>query len=544
LAQIISNPQELHPLKTPRGFGADIEAVDTWIANLPLANVGETCRLVFNFLVELNTMELPLQQRFKVLELLHRPNHYLSGALKRHFVGAPFPLSAKANKAAALLQGIQLEAATGYQSIADELLNRDNLHQDFTLLATSLHHALYYLGQGLLTTYQMYRPARPGLWRNIHRLYDASERKGLQASIVKDLGQGRNQATSIEAQYKQILLLALADPHHLSHADMDQVYALLHQWWAPQCRLYPLHVDEPSDAYIVDLESDAPPRYLAKNVTPRTATCRLLDTAALIDTLHGLLPQNPPEFLTQGPALRSKQSDAQWRTLLQRLLTAWGMTSKRGFSRFKKTTGYIELVYGFGAIHQCLNAPAALATENKSSFGHHLAPRADTKRQTSGSSTAADEGQLYSVTALNESAGGACLKWKEASPGKIRVGELLAIRHGHRPGQGWDVAVIRWFKTRSDRSVEFGIQLLAPDAVPVAVRLCNEEQSVHDHLKSLYLPPLKATRQPASLIVPAFLFHVNDIVSVKMEHRELRLRLVKPLESNRIYSRFQFSPLT
>ncbi len=259
--------------------------------------------------------------------------------------------------------------------------------------------------------------------------------------------------------------------------------------------------------------------------------------------MHGLLPQKPPEFLIQAPTLRSKQPDTQWRTLLQHLLTAWGMSSKRCFSRFQETTENIELAYGFGAIHQCLNAPAALATENKSSFGHHLAARPGNKRRTPGSSTAALDGQLYSITALNVGAGGACLKWEEASPGKMRIGELLAVRHGHRSGQGWDIAVIRWLKMRSDRSMEFGIQLLAPDAAPVAVRLCSEEESNHDYLKGLYLPQLKATRQPASLIVPAFLYHVKDIVSVRMEHREVRLRLVETLESNRIYSRFQFSSL-
>ncbi len=541
MPRITTNPPKPQPQRAPVSFDTRIEAVETWVANLPLVNVGETCRLVFNALTELNTMELPPQQRFKVLELFRRPNRYLRDALKRHFVGASFPLSTKATKAAALLYGVQLETAKGYQRIADELLNVDNLRQDFTLLAAGLHRALYYLGQGLLTTYQVYRPASPDLWRNIHHLYDASERKGLQASAVKEPYR-HDRETTIEAQYKQILLLALADPHHLPQADMAQVYVLLEQW-APQCRLYPPHVAEPSNVSIVDLESDAPPCHLVHSAAPRNTTSRLLDTSTLIHTLRGLLPQTPPEILTQRQALRSETPDAQWRILLQRLLTAWGMTSKRGFSRSVGTAENIELIYGISAIHQCLNGSDALVTENKSSFGHHPARRAGKEKQPLHSPAAANEGLPQSGTVLNESAGGACLKWKAANPGKIRVGELLAIRHDQRHSQGWDVAVIRWLKTLSDHTVEFGIQLLAPDAIPIAVRLCNEEEPDHDYLKSLYLPELKATRQPASLIVPAFLYHVNDIVSLKMEHRELRLRLVKALESNRVYSRFQFAPL-
>lgn len=535
MPQISMNPPEPQPRKQAEGFDANIEAVEAWIAGLPLANVSETCRLVFNALAEVNLMALPRQQRFRVLELFRRPAHYLGDALQRQFVGASFPPPAKTHKAAALLHGIQLEMAKGYRCISDELLTLDSLRQDFPLLAAALHRALYYLGQTLLTTYQVYRPAAPGLWRHIHDLYDTAERKGLQASPVKDPYRRHAVETSIEAQYKRILLLALADPYHLSQTDMSQVYDLLEQW-APACRLYPVNpFDEPPHAGIVDLEGDAPPAYLVYSTVRRSATCRLLDTTALLEPLRTLMSSTSTAPPAPETAQRGALSGALWKTLLQHLLTAWGMTAKRGYSRVPGAAEGAELVYGLGAIHQCLNGGAA-EPENRSSFGHHpLRSRAET--------TAANESPPLSCTILNESAGGACLKWRQAEPGKLRVGELVAIRYGRQPAQGWGVAALRWIKSLGEHGVEFGIQLLAPDAIPIAVRLSNGEASEHDYLKSLYLPAMDATGQAANLIVPAFLYHSGDIVSLKMEHREQPLRLTKALESNHIYSRFRFTPL-
>lgn len=542
MPQIIINP-EPQPRKTLNAFDTRTDAVEAWIANLPLADVGETRGLVFNALAEMNAEDLPNRQRFKALELFRSPIKYLGDALERYFVGSSFPLSPKANRAATLLHDIQLETAKGYRCISDELLKVDNLRQDFELLTASLHHASHYLGQCLLIAYQVYRPATPGLWSDIHRLYDAAERKGLQSSIVKDPRQQHNQKTTIEAQYKRILLLALANPNHLPQADMALVYAQLEQW-APQCRLYPAtHFDEPPSVCVVDLESDAPPSYLVYSTIPPSATCRLLDTTGLIDTLRGLLPQSPSEPPKQPPDPREQQAAVLWKPLLQRLLNAWGMTSKRRFARSKADTETVELVFGLSAAHQLLNNRSTMDADHTIGHSHPPAARIHEKATATKGPSAAKKVIIYSSAILNESADGSCLKWKAADTDKMRVAELLMIRHRH-PGQPWVVAVIRWLKTLNDGTVEFGIQLIAPDAIPVAVRPYSEEKSAHDYLKGLFLPELKATRQPASLIVPAFLYRADDILSLEMDQQEHHLQLVKAMESNRVFSRFQFSPTT
>jgi hypothetical protein len=542
MPRIFMNPSESLSETRPTTFDARIPAVEIWIAGLPLANVHETCRLVLNALSEINTKELLLHQHFKVLELFRSPILYLSDALKRQFINASIPFSPKVNKVSSLLHSIQLEMAKGYRCISDELQDVDNLHQDFLQLATSFHRGLYFLGQALLTSYQTYSPALPHLWSTIHQIYAAAERKGLQTSLVKDLYEQHSQETTVEAQYKQILLLALADPNHLSQAAMAQVYSLLDQW-APLCRLSPVDlVDESLNNYVVDLEGDSPPAYLIFSAAPHNASCRFLDTTVLIQTLRALLPNNPPEFPKPETQPLGQQTDILWKDLLRHLLANWGMATKRGFTRLRRKIEPIELVFGLSSCHQLLGE-ASIANHN-ASFTHRSPTRTLGKIASFGESSSTHGVVTHNCALLNESANGACIKWQASDSGKMRVGELLALCNSNPPGQAWGIAVIRWLKTLGDRSVEFGIQLLAPDAIPVAVRLYSEEETGRDYLNSLLLPEIKATRRPASLIVPAFLYHVDDVVSLRKDNQEHRLRLINTLETNRIFSCFQFSQVS
>jgi hypothetical protein len=404
---------------------------------------------------------------------------------------------------------------------------------------------LYYLGESILTTYQVYRPVARGLWNNIHQTYEAAERKGLQASTVKDPHQRHNRETSIEAQYKQILLLAMANPNHLPQADIALVYTLSAKW-ADQCRLYPAaHFDEPRGNSIVNLESDSPPSYVEYCGDPQYSACRLLDTSGLIHVLHRSIPQSTPELPKPSPKSGGQRAPELRKELLLSLIKAWGATTKRGFSRSTGDLETVELVFGLTASHHILNNHSPMADDNAGtiSFNQRQASRIEGKGMASKSRSTANIAKLHCCEILNESADGACLKWKNADISKVRVGELLTIRRSPNATHLHGIAVVRWLKTLNDSSIEFGIQLIVPEAVPAAVRHYDEEDSERDYLKILYLPELKAIRQPASLIVPAFLYSADDIVSLKMDQDELRLQLEKVIDSNPIFSRFQFSTI-
>lgn len=521
-----------------------IHEVESWIETLPLANVGEAYHRVLGALLKLNDSALPGQERFEALELFRRPIHYLSDALNHHFVGTSFPLPLRSRGIAAQLYDLHAEMARGYQGISGELLDLNTLRQDFMRLATSMHRSLYYLGQGLLTSYQVYESCSADCWRRIHRIYEAAERKGVQSSVVKDPYRRNKQETSVEEQYKQILLLALANPFRYSQADMVWIYTLL-EHWTSQCRFHPAnHFDELQYACLVDLASDEAPSYIAYSAVPHPQTCRLLDTSALIQSLLNSFPRSPDEFPKQASGSGAAQTTILWRDLLHALIAAWGLTTKRRFSRMQPKTTTVGINLGLSTIHQLIdNMDSRPANE---AVGIDERPAAPNMRKTAstGRSTAV-HGNTYLCEVINESADGSRLKWHNANKGRIRVGELIAIRHAQESGETPGIAVIRWLKNTSRHTVEFGIQLLSPDAISISIRLyhAKDQEPDQDYLQGLYIPEFKPTRQPASLILPAFLYHADDIVSLIMDHQEHCLRLVKAIETTQGFSRFHFASM-
>ncbi len=499
------------------------DSAEEWVAALPLANLGETCRLIFASLTQMNSTDASATQRFKALEPLRAPVHYLRDALRRRYTGVAFPLPEKAHRIAQLLREIQLEIAEGYQRVATQILAQNGLRQDLDTLISALHRALYYHGQALLTSYELYEEVGGQRWQEIYTLYLEAERKSLHLGVVKDAFKQGDNHTSVSDMFKQILLLALADPHRLTQHEMSTVYTLLEKW-AGQCQLYSVtDFNEPPGMFVVDLSSDTPPTYLLYNSVQAHASTRLLDTTALSHGLRGLLAQaNQDISLASARNNHDLKEIALSRELLKRLLLSWGYTSKRGFSRSEQATTR-AITFGLSASHEAVYP--------------HLINNVRPFQ-------AARNNPKVTCQIINESANGTCLRWDAGNAALARVGELIAVYHSDGGVETVGIAVIRWLKCHGDGNVDFGVQMLVPSATPVTVRLSDAREVDRDYLKALLLPALPRDEVGETLLTPAFLYRPGDIVSVNTEQGERRYRLVRAVEGTQAYTRFQFAPLT
>jgi hypothetical protein len=542
-------PQTVSKLPEYRQGGADNLAslrayeVASWIETLPLADINETRHLVSTALPTLNDEDVSAQARFEALELFREPVQYLNDALKQPLIGAAFPLTRKASLYASQRYDLHMIMAGGYQSISDELLDLSTLRQDFTLLSTSLQRALHYLGQGLLASYQTYESCGADCWGRIHRIYAAAERKGVQSSVIREPRRhGEKPDATVEEQYKRILLLALANPYRYSQADMARIYSLLEQW-SPQCRLYPAdHVNELQNAGLVDLASDEGPSYIAYGTVPHPETHRVLDTSTLIHSLLNSIPDDSAQQTLEAGALQTTSMSE--RELLRSLITAWGMTTKRRFSRIRPETAKLGVSLGLSAVHSLIDKLGSRLPDNAVVPNDRQAA-ADTQKTVSSGISISIDGETHACEVINESPEGVRLRWHGADRGKIRVGELIAIAHLPESGEMPGIAAIRWLKTTNGNTVEFGVQLLSPDATPITIRLygAKHHRSKHDYLRGLYIPEFKAARQAASLILPAFLYRSDDIVSLIIDGEEHCLQLQKTVETTQGFSRFHFAAM-
>jgi hypothetical protein len=231
---------------TPKSgsFDSKPASVKKWIDALPMANIGETTKLLFEALSDLNHQDIPVQQRFKTLELLRKPVHFVNERMKKHFVGHPLPLDPKNLKIAHLSREMSHALATGYKVLVMEQIAGIG-RKDKKLLITAIHRAIKLLTSVLLKAYQVYEPYPDCVWLEIHSLYRYAEDNRLHNSKVSDDYRLERNPSSIADTYKQILLLALACPYRLRHGEVEGIYLALEDW-AAFCTLQP--IDESSSA--------------------------------------------------------------------------------------------------------------------------------------------------------------------------------------------------------------------------------------------------------------------------------------------------------
>lgn len=367
-----ANPAQAHPLK-----------VKEWLDNLPLENNGETARLVYQELTTLNRSTIPAQHRLQILEFFRAPVQHVTAELKKHYLGAPLPLTGTHLKAAHLSRELHMEMASGYKIIIDNLITNN---ATASMMLIHLHRAISYLGRVVLTSYQMYATCPPTVWHDIHQIYRYAEQKKLHESPMEDHENPVSGSRSIGAIYKQCLLLALTNPYQLSQEGITDIYMALSGDW-PLYSGFTL-IAEPhtvSGAFIVNLARDEPPSALAYGKDSQMELCSALDTTDLVDYLHQLangVPEQPiPGSLTETTVPRAP---ALAPGLLRWLISAWGIVSRRTFPRLRKT-GAFNVAIGLQAAYHFAVPATAQAAEGRAMQGHTAALAAGTSGTGGGS---------------------------------------------------------------------------------------------------------------------------------------------------------------
>ena len=108
----------------PKGqpFYLNEKGVSEWSESLPVANIGETSRQLFQALREFNRTLMPYKKRLMSAEKFREPVSYVGSSLSRHFVDVSFPLTEKAHKIAILNRELNSGLATAFKCVAMDVL--------------------------------------------------------------------------------------------------------------------------------------------------------------------------------------------------------------------------------------------------------------------------------------------------------------------------------------------------------------------------------------------------------------------------------------
>jgi hypothetical protein len=146
----------------------------------------------------------------------------------------------------------------------------------------------------------------------------------------------------------------------------------------------------------------------------------------------------------------------------------------------------------------------------------------------------------YDSEILDTSPSGYCVRWTTPLPNHLQTGELLAIRE--REDARWCIAVSRWIR-HSDQETLMGIELLAPKAIPIAVRMLQKRGNNTDYHRAVLLPALEAIGQPAMLITPRLPYNESQKVLLKRHRIQATGQLMRRVRMTESFTQFTFRML-
>ncbi len=327
--------------------------IKKWIDTLPRANVGETAKLAYKNLYQLNRTKISDSVRFKILGLFWEPIDFLAEALKKHFLGLPFPLIVKKQQVALLAREIQAEMAVGYKIVAEGKLtgSRSRLGSsriDNKTLAATIYHAMRYLGIVLLRSYQIYVPVPDDIWKQINRLYIYAHQNGFASVAIATEEKKYITPPCIENQFKQMLLLSLASPYRLRQGDIEKVDSFLEQWSSYVTLNSIENSEQQVGMFSIDLNNDDAPGFFIPSDNP-AALVRILDTSNLISKIKDNITHYGNSVSNRG----DNKNKVLPKKVLKLLRMTWGGIAKRSFSRSRKKSKVLA-TFGLSSTHHII----------------------------------------------------------------------------------------------------------------------------------------------------------------------------------------------
>lgn len=570
----------------------DPKDTQEWISGLPMANIGETARQIYGALVNFNRYVISDLIRAKSVEQFRKPVSYICTNLQRHYIDTGFPLTTKGWKTAVLSRELNTELAISYKIIIEHMLAGDSRHFDRKLLVIALHRALLYLGNVLLQSSLAYSPWPQRVWKEINSLYAFASQNHVHQVPVKSNTRKKGEISSIEDNFKALLLFASAAPFRMRQKHISQLFHKT-QEWSKHAQLSKNSDNTASSIgrFNIDLWTDEAPIHNALRSPTNNNRSITIDLRPLLKKLREDFEEAPWDDNCNFQS----ESNVITRPLLRQLIAAWSRPPERKYVR-TKLNFELNIVTGIHAIHGNLDADFnAFGDQGDSHFleeyiplsqdpqiasssasllglssGLSLSPlnadlNADSLINDSYLSTSAlndsrpndsqpDNTGLASTQTIptskvqtsNESAGGYCVQWIPDNQTKVKIGELIGVESSsHR--QEYGLGVIRWLRHNDQHNLEVGLQMISNHIEAAQTYLANTDNSrrkIDPHrINCLLLPAIEndSTTSVPSLIMSNISFPVGSNLWLNTNQDERLIRLTKLIEFSNAFAQFQFS---
>jgi len=522
-------------LSTPEKKKADAALLTTvaqaknWVQELPLTNMGEVTRVLYQSMVAVNQHPLPPPVRIDITEVVLPYVNMALENLDRHFSTRAFPLPERSQKVFDLKQALQLELAGSYQLAALDMLTRGATTQK--RLTVAIGRAIKYMGRTLVNTYGVYVKGKRNIWHDVHHLYLLACENGIHTKVVPKSADGQYDSFTIEDFYKLFNLVALGVPNSLRQGEVDRLEKFFASTVGSVSILDDVDCIAGDYAHIALLNSDEPAALMPISEVLNSPTSRIFDVTEIEKILQDFI-----EVTAEASFGLHQDQPMLNRGLAKRLLKALTTASSRRNKRFERDevagvvfrlTDVVSVVAATGQDSESTDDQADVEDDlyERLAFGEGpSSPWVDIEVETSLEDS---DAEIQPWHIVNSSARGYGLRQKVVGPSSARVGEILGIRDPSDESENWQIAVIRWMDFYRDKGLCFGAEILSPRACSVSVLgIVNREAPQRFPIQGLKLPKIEGVREKPSLVVPGHMFLVEDIVNIEIAGRQEQAQII------------------
>ncbi|MDH5659795.1 MAG: hypothetical protein OEY65_02255 [Gammaproteobacteria bacterium] len=478
-------------------------AVKKWVEELPLGSTGESSKQLYHALKKVNQQHNSLDHHLEFLETISPTLTLLYPRLSKYFTDIALPLNTKTSNVIHITTSLLTQILHGYHSILKIYITKKSFgwKKPFSL---ALHRSIIYSSQILCTHRLSYQPYSKGTWRQIFWCYHQAEKFKL---LNKSFRHETNlEKTTIEYEFKKLLLLSLLSANDLGQKNMQEVHNLM-PLWINNSEIIKKEAHEKETCFTLNLLSDISPYLIGthNDKTKQPVDRHFFSTSKLKNTLNGYLNN-----IEDGGAIKIGKNILS-KSTIQSLLSSWSRSHLRTEVR-KDGTGFVDIITGITAIHFVLNQqdqpaydevstnssnniidfestltiePLTNTTKNDTLNLDHFLSYSDqeedvwgkvyenTINETTPKSNWTESGiyKAYSFTKsilLDSSKEGYRLSVNSKKVDSLKHNELIAVReHALAP---WALAQVKWLHFSAIGDVQFGLRILTRHTLPIHVR--------------------------------------------------------------------------
>lgn len=529
---------------------SNTKSLNEWISTLAIMQLGDTSKALFSALLELSELECSETLRFDLTQTLHPTIENVLGSLEKNFFNQGVITSDRNEHIIELAMLLRCYFAAIYINIvrrsSDQLehqkfsffaLNQKKNLQTARTLAT--FQALQQLTQLLYQQHMLYSEPVAGQWLIAHQLYDAAVTHKYHHTTLEQPA-GKPSLNNVAQAYAQLILLDIFNTNQIRQSEIQALFQCSFDW-AKMLQLLPKETE--LTKYVVDTSKDHPPIYNKKQSSGFNPNI-FISTNSLLDHVTATLHKNA-EYISKNEKIYLTPA------LKFHVQTILGTTAERRHERYEYSA-QLHICFGLLTAHFYLSKAKNFAETLQLEHGYGLQSESrflsswDKKESSDNQESSIqrlsrESKAVYQADILDISVNGYRIKWTTEAPKNLRTGEYILVKetsHGH-----WRGGVIRWLKQSSEKSLELGLEVLAQDIFPCAVRIQSDRHLSNYH-PALILRNQNLDETKTTIILPGSqIFREQQAVHLRLGKEEVKVYLLTAQLITQSFVQFDFELL-